>query len=249
MILYLTSDMGGVCELGGRPGAVSLKKENGFLRNVRKDLKKMRKKSGRDTCRCLVFPADPTLTASNAEYVSALKGGFELSRINVSDIDICNMDFLSENGNKLPDLNSYGILYFMGGSAPVQNRFFKEVDLKEKIADFDGLVLALSAGSINCAETAYCIPETDEEAAGDPALRFVPGLGLADRQIIPHFDYLQTIELNGRRLIEDIVMEDSFGHEFIALCDGSYIRLTEGDLMGKIKGRAYRVADGTIRRL
>lgn len=37
--------------------------------------------------------------------------------------------------------------------------FFKEIRLREKIKDFDGIIIAISAGSMNSADIVYCQPE------------------------------------------------------------------------------------------
>ena len=49
------------------------------------------------------------------------------------------------------------------------------------------------------------------------------------------------IYLDGLRLIEDITFDDSVGHEIIALNDGSYIMLENGQ--ATLYGEAYRIKD------
>ena len=54
-------------------------------------------------------------------------------------------------------------------------------------------------------------------------------------------------DLDGMRLVEDITYSDSFGHEIIALNNGSYILIEDGREI--ICGEAYRILDGTLEQI
>ena len=45
-----------------------------------------------------------------------------------------------------------------------KNVFFKEIDLKEKIKDFQGIVIGISVGSMNSAKTVYVQPEKNRRS-------------------------------------------------------------------------------------
>ena len=53
--------------------------------------------------------------------------------------------------------------------------------------------------------------------------------------------------LDGLRLFEDITYKDSYGHEFVALPDGSYILSVDG--VETIWGEAYLIKDGMIEQI
>lgn len=131
-----------------------------------------------------------------------------------------------------------------GGHVPTQNRFFKKIDLKEKLYNFDGLIIAWSAGSMNCAESVYAQPELDGEGIDQEFQRFIPGLGLTKSIIIPHFQDVKTEILDGLRIIEDMAYPDSFGKEFIALNDGSFI--VSGNGVEILYGEAFLIKDGEL---
>ena len=131
-----------------------------------------------------------------------------------------------------------------GGHVPSQNRFFKEIGLKDRLADFDGLLIAWSAGSMNCADIVYAGPELEGEAIDPNYERWISGLGLTRINIFPHFQSLRNEWLDGLRLIEDITFEDSMGHEIIALNDGTYITIEDG--VTTLFGEAYRIKDGKM---
>lgn len=67
---------------------------------------------------------------------------------------------------------------------------------------------------------------------------WLPGLGLTDINIFPHFQSLRDEYLDGMRLIEDITHADSVGHAFLALNDGSYVLLDDGK--ATVYGEAYQ---------
>ena len=129
-----------------------------------------------------------------------------------------------------------------GGHVPTQNLFFKKLDLKRRLENFDGLVISWSAGSMNCAETVYALPELVGEGVDAGYQRFLPGLGITRHRIIPHFQDVRTDMVDGLRVIEDMAFPDSMGREFIALNDGSFIIHDNG--VETLYGEAYRIKDG-----
>ena len=58
---------------------------------------------------------------------------------------------------------------------------------------------------------------------GPGFVRFTQGLGLTDKNILPHYNQVRDNILDGMRLFEDITYPDSRGHSFYVLMDGSYI--------------------------
>ena len=62
--------------------------------------------------------------------------------------------------------------------------------------------------------------------------------------ILPHFQCLKNITLDGLRVLEDISLEDSKTRPFYALVDGAYILIDENK--STLYGEAYLIKDGTI---
>ena len=134
-----------------------------------------------------------------------------------------------------------------GGHVPTQNRFFQKIGLKEVLRGYDGVVLGISAGSMNAAEVVYAQPERPGEAV-DPAFRrFLPGLGLTQKMLIPHYQMVKNDVLDGLRVMEDVAYPDSAGRRFYVLVDGSYLFIDNGK--EEIFGEAYLLADGELTRL
>lgn len=129
-----------------------------------------------------------------------------------------------------------------GGHVPTQNKFFKRLDLKQKLANFTGLIIAWSAGSMNSAKIVYAQPELEGAGIDQDFERFITGLGITEKMIIPHFQDVRTDIVDGLRVIEDMAYPDSIGKEFWALNDGSFIISINGD--ETLYGEAFLIKDG-----
>jgi len=70
-----------------------------------------------------------------------------------------------------------------GGHVPTQNSFMKKLQLKEKLQDWNGLIIAWSAGSMNCAEMVYAGPEFPGEAVDPNYQRWITGLGITKTKL------------------------------------------------------------------
>ena len=119
--------------------------------------------------------------------------------------------------------------------------------LREKLRKFDGVVIGISAGSMNSAELVYAQPELPGEATDPNYARFLEGLGLVRINLLPHYQMIKDAVLDGQRVFEDITYADSIGREFIAIPDGSYLLSEQGT--AAVYGEAYRIADGTIEKI
>jgi len=123
----------------------------------------------------------------------------------------------------------------------------KTLRLKERLQTWDRLLIAWSAGSMNCAETVYAGPELPGEAVDPNYRRWISGLGITKVNIFPHFEALRDEMLDGMRLIEDITYSDSMGHEIIALNNGSFIVSDDG--IETLYGEAYSIKNGEQRQI
>ena len=134
-----------------------------------------------------------------------------------------------------------------GGHVPTQNRFFVELGLRSVLASFDGVVMGISAGSMNCADIVYAQPEEQGESVDPNYHRFLPGLGLTKTQILPHYQKVCHSILDGRRLFEDITYNDSYGHTFYVFIDGSYLIRENG--LETVHGECWRLSDGVMTKI
>lgn len=136
------------------------------------------------------------------------------------------------------------LIVLSGGHVPTQNAFFRKIRLRHLLHKFEGVVLGISAGSMNMADTVYVQPEEPGESLDPEFRRFAPGLGLTEANICPHYQKVRNAMLDGQRLFEDITYADSIGNCFFALPDGSYIYQDEEQML--LCGQAWRIRNGIL---
>lgn len=136
------------------------------------------------------------------------------------------------------------LIVFAGGHVPTQNQFFRDIGLREIMESYDGVVMGISAGSMNLADIVYVQPEEPGEGVDPDFERFAPGLGLTDVNILPHYQKVKDNILDGLRLFEDITYPDSEGNTFFALPDGSYFYQDDDCLL--LCGKSYLLRDGVL---
>lgn len=192
----------------------------------------------------LLITSDPAEPARTAHMAAELRETLERSGFTVERFDALD----GANDADAPSLCAAADLIFLaGGHVPTQNAFFRRIGLRALLAGFAGVVVGISAGSMNSAETVYAQPELPGESTDAAFVRFLPGLGLTTKQIIPHYQAIRDELLDGRRLFEDITYPDSFGREFFAIPDGSYLRIDgSGE---RFFGEVRRIADGVCARV
>lgn len=232
MKAMLTSSLGGASKVNGVRMPSVLIQKNGLLDHL--------KTIWPENARVLILCADPHDDEKNDSVLDCLKKSFPMSGLSVSTIENCD-GRTPETVEKLKDID---VLVLTGGRVPTQNGFMEQLRLRERLAQFGGIIAAWSAGSMNCADLVYAGPEFEGEAVDPNYERWLPGLGITDINIFPHYQSLKDDWLDGMRLMEDITYPDSMGHEFIALNDGSYI-LLDGE-SATLYGEAYRIKDGAL---
>ena len=235
MIAFLTSSLGGYYKKDGAQIPTQLSTENSLLENLQKHW--------RGNAKALIISSDADNIEKNDSIKSVLAAAFPMSGLSVRQMDICD----SRNEALVEDIAGCDVLILAGGHVPTQNKFFQRLRLKEHMDNFDGIVIGISAGTMNCAEIVYAQPELEGESADKDYERFLPGLGITKLMILPHYQKIKDDILDGQRLFEDITYQDSHGREFYALEDGSYVMME--DNAAALFGTAYLIKDGTIKQI
>lgn len=192
--------------------------------------------------RCLVISAFPSDIPACIKMRESMEQSIRVNFPDISCLDIWDNrteDFSAQT------LASYDVVFLGGGHVPTENAFFEKIGLRENIQKYNGLVIGISAGTMNAAEVVYAQPELFGEAVAPEYRRFIKGLGLTKINILPHYQMTKSFMLDGMRLFEDITYGDSYGRRFLVLPDGSYYTCIEGQ--GTVWGEAYEIADGQIR--
>lgn len=230
MIAFLTSSP---CVYGA-PRAI-LNPENQFLDNLRQFLP--------PNPRCLFVCSSPDSPYLTDKFGYEMAKAFEEADIPFSDFRV--LDRRTQKDVQLLIWQSDFII-LAGGHVPTQNAFFQEIGLRELLENYQGVVMGISAGTMNAAERVYAQPE--EEGESDPDFqRFLPGLGITQVNVLPHYQQVRDYLLDGKRLFEDITYADSMGECFFAFVDGTYLLIEEGQTW--LYGEAYCIQDGQIEQI
>ena len=152
MKAILTSLIGGRIKIDGKKVPAKLMEANGLLKTIQL--------SWKEHSNVLIISGSPVFYGKNDEVVSCLKESFPMSGLSISDFLICD----ARNKEIINHLPQMDVLILAGGHVPSQNAFMRELQLKEKLMNWDGLLIAWSAGSMNCAEDVYAGPELPGES-------------------------------------------------------------------------------------
>ena len=210
MIVFLTSSPSGPLDVPNYDKL--LDEKNGFVENLRQFWK--------EEMRGMIIAAAPDSFEGNDEMRDFFEQAFRNGNIPVTRFDV--WDYRSHDISA-EELNQYDIIMLGGGHVPTENHFFHLIHLREKLQGYQGIILGVSAGTMNSAEVVYAQPELPGESVDPEYKRFIQGLNLTKTQILPHYQMVKDNELDGKRLYEDITYGDSYGRNFLVLPDGSYL--------------------------
>lgn len=194
--------------------------------------------------RCLFVasaPDDPDFTDHVAEEMAM---AFRLAGLDFSQVETLDRRSQDRAEELIADSD---FMVLCGGHVPTQNEFFQEIGLRELVKDYGGVIMGISAGTMNAADRVYLQPEEEGESSPD-FQRFAEGLGLTDINVLPHYQQVKDHMLDGLRLFEDVTYADSMGECFFALVDGSYI-LIEEDGTTTLFGEAYCIQNAEIEQI
>ena len=244
MKLFMTSSPMGAYRSTEAPAFQGLNPANGMVKELFSYWK--------ENSRCLLISAFPDEYDLNDRMRGDFERIFRETGLSVECMDLCDRRSGRET---ISELSRYDMVILGGGHVPTEKAFFDEIGLRNALRDgvdrdangWDGIVMGISAGSMNCADVVYAQPEMPGEAVDPSYQKFIRGLGLTDINILPHYQAVKDDYVDGLRLMEEITYPDSYGKIFYAIVDGSYV-LQTGDRK-EIRGEAYRIADGEIRKV
>lgn len=212
-----------------------LSNENQFIDRIREALPPFP--------RCLFVCSSPERHDLTCRFGGDLFSAFREAGIFFGGFSVLD----GENGERAGELvENSDLIVLAGGHVPTQNAFFQEIRLRQLLEEYDGVVMGISAGSMNSAEFVYAQPEEEGETGPD-YIRWLPGLNLTSVNVLPHYQKVKDYILDGKRLFEDITYADSFGNEFFAIPDGSFFYQDENVLL--LCGEGYRIANGILEHL
>lgn len=226
-VLYLTSNPGGIDygEFNGDEGYPLASYEVNLIpgdldKTVVEDLKA----DLPEEFKVMLITSDPEWADYNEAEANLMPEALVAAGLGCTDSVMIDGSDLS----LLDNINDYGLIILLGGHVPTQNAFFKEIGLKEKLSDYNGVIMGISAGSMNMAGTVYTPPEEEGEMVDPNYERFIDGLGLTDINVLPHMEEMLVEVVDGKSTIDYAAIPDSEGHTFYGLNDGDYIVVRDG---------------------
>lgn len=190
----------------------------------------------------LVFIAsDPNNYEKVDRYSTVTFKSFELSNLK---FDNCyTLD--NRNADKAKELiENSNMIFLSGGDTLTENEFFKSINLKELLKDYNGVILGVSAGAINLADIAYDSPETILDIDKP---HIFEGLSKTNINVEPHF-MLDTTNFTEDELAQrNEILKESYNREIYALVDGSHILIDNKEDI--LYGEGYLIKDGDLTKL
>ena len=188
MKAILTSSLGGSIKVNGTRVPSILIEKNGLLERL--------KSIWTPNAKVMIICGSPGDYEKNDSVCACLKEALPMSGLSISYIEKCD----DRNREIINELEKMDVIILAGGHVPTQNKFMQQLQLKERLKDYNGIIVAWSAGSMNCAENVYAGPELEGEAIDPNYERWIPGLGITKINIFPHFQTLKNEYLDGLRL-------------------------------------------------
>ncbi|MBE7074957.1 MAG: hypothetical protein E7376_03160 [Clostridiales bacterium] len=216
----------------GNKTARIIDNENGFLDNLKKYFTNRK---------CMVIIAGKPYN-SDPDPNKITRESFLMSGIPFDEYIYVN----NENKHNLKEyIKKATVINLFGGHLPTGNAFINELNLKELLKDFNGVVIGASGGAMNMADNVYCIPEVEGEHKDKNFNRILKGLAFTNINVIPHFQFFETLKFSdGTKMLQDILLPDSNKMPLIGLPDRSYI-IQQGDKV-ELFGKMYLLKNGNI---
>lgn len=230
MVKILASDFNHFHMVDGKKVANELDNSNGIVDQMKKGLK------GNNAI--LFIASTPDNKEKTDSYSKLLFEGLKMSGIVFNEYFVLNSSTIDNVDEYIKKAN---MIYLSGGDTYIQNEFFKKLNLREKIKDFNGLVLGQSAGAINMAEDAFNSPEEMEDS--EPV--FFKGLGLTNINVDPHFVFDDSDFDDCKKYQRNAIIAESYNRVIYGQCNGSHVLIDE-EGNATIYGETYMISKGQI---
>ena len=127
------------------------------------------------------------------------------------------------------------VVWISGGDTPTEYKYIKEYGLDDILKEYDGVVIGMSAGTLNLAQTVICAI-----CNGHYEQVIYDGLGLVDITVISHYDMKE---------VQQEILDLSMKYEIYLMTDGSHILCNEngkryyGDIICLNKGEIKTISN------
>ena len=224
MVLFLTSNIGGIKKENEIKVPIEFYSKNDFLLNMKKSLKSKKK--------FVLIASNPFNFEQNDKFLEMDIEALKLSGLYFDKyliLDNRNKSNISEV------LNDSSLIFLCGGKTYIQKQFIYLINLKKYLKKLDATIVGISAGSINSANIVFNSPEEDEDLSNPCILE---GLSLTKFNVEPHFN------INNDNVIQmKSILDESYNRVIYGLPDGSYIK------DNRVYGNCYKIYQGSIEKI
>jgi peptidase E len=205
-------------------------RETGFSEPAARVLKR----SIWDMGRILFIASDPENHAKTDENTKDIMAWFQRLGIEFKAWEI--LDSRMPDGEQQRAIPRASCVFLCGGDTLAQINYLKAQNLLEPLRRFNGLVIGLSAGSINMGKRSIVLVNPYREHTW-----VYEGIGLVDITVIPHFD-------PGREAFyRTEALPLTYESPIYGMCDDGVIAVRNGDTVHG--GTIFAMEQGTIRQL
>ena len=134
-------------------GTPLFSEDNGFARMLLSDLP--------NPVRALFVASNPADVEGTEEWARYMKESLGELGANVLTSNVLHEGTATDVSYFLSGAN---FIMLSGGHVPTQNRFFQRLGFRSLLTGWQGVLLGVSAGSMNSAERVYALPEEEGEA-------------------------------------------------------------------------------------
>lgn len=201
---------------------------NGFNDNVAKVFQKVIKKKSKFA---FVASEFEKMHEKTDYYFKCFLDMFAAIDIHFEESCVVDGRISPENAQK--NVEDADVIWLSGGDTPVAFNYLKTYQLDKVIKNHKGVVIGMSAGSINMAKTAICTL-----SCGHRIQKIYEGLGCVKISVEPHFT---------RDQVSDELLKLSKEYVIYGLCDESAI-ICNDDKMDFF-GEVYEISSGKVIRV
>lgn len=231
MKIFLTSNLGGTYHKDGIETFVPLNNKNQLVNNLKSAITK--------TQRISYIVSAPDFFDINDFYGTLAFECLKKAGFDFYDTVIIDHRF---KGDIKETLLQSDVIFLAGGKTDIQMAYFESLNLKEILQSYQGVLIGMSAGAMNCADVVFTPAEERSEIGRNMKWN---GLGLTPFVLEPHFvlNVEDTLDLELRKEL----LRLSNKTDFIALCDDSYLLID--DCVTTLFGESYYIHKGEIKNI
>lgn len=229
MICYLVSNLKNYEKIDGVKYPKEIDNTNGIVDQLKDDIT--------DSKGLLMIASDPADIEKTNYYLDLMKKSLLKSNISFDSYESLTNE-TKDRTQILIDNASFIVLG--GGHTYTQKKFFDEIKLDKLLKNFNGVILGISAGTVNMAKDVFNSPECYEDLNDE---QIYTGLGFTNINAEPHFVLDDSSFEEGEVIQRNSVLKESFNRRIIGLPDVSHIR------NNTLYGLGYEIKDGNIKQI